>query len=137
MLEFGGGGALDLGVGDLVASLVPLSFGAGWYVLGQTMILGQRKVFSARSQSQLDYPWCEGLTFRERRKDHPQDTLPSTAIQLGMTALANIGWLAWQKGGDAAMELGMQIPQVLQALHVYMNLCLRAKRASPTEGVEE
>ena len=56
MLEFGGGGALDLGVGDLVASLVPLSFGAGWYVLGQTMILGQRKVFSARSQRQLDSP---------------------------------------------------------------------------------
>lgn len=96
VLEFGGGGALDLGVGDLVASLVPLSFGAGWYVLGQTM------------------------------KDHPQDTLPSTAIQLGMTALANIGWLAWQKGGDGAMELGMQIPQVLQAPGLLGPLCFSA-----------
>lgn len=89
-------GALDLGVGDLVASLVPLSFGAGWYVLGQTM------------------------------KDHPQDTLPSTAIQLGMTALANIGWLAWQKGGDGAMELGMQLPQVLQAPGLLGPLCFSA-----------
>mmetsp|Transcript_61448 Transcript_61448/g.143816 ORF Transcript_61448/g.143816 Transcript_61448/m.143816 type:complete len:435 (+) Transcript_61448:50-1354(+) len=96
VLEFGGGGALDLGVGDLVASLVPLSFGAGWYVLGQTM------------------------------KDHPQDTLPSTAIQLGMTALANIGWLAWQKGGDGAMELGMQLPQVLQAPGLLGPLCFSA-----------
>ena len=67
--------------------------------------------------------WCEPSTLREQRKDHPQDTLPSTAIQLGMTALANIGWLAWQKGGDGAMELGMQLPQVLQAGHVPMSLC--------------
>ncbi|CAE7708830.1 mco [Symbiodinium sp. CCMP2456] len=96
VLEFAGGGALDLGIGDLVASLVPLSFGAGWYVLGQTM------------------------------KDHPQDTLPSTAIQLGMTALANIGWLAWQKGGDGAMELGMQLPQVLQAPGLLGPLCFSA-----------
>ena len=56
VLEFGGGGALDLGVGDLVASLVPLSFGAGWYVLGQTMMPGQRTVSresSARSLSMV------------------------------------------------------------------------------------
>ena len=31
-----------------------------------------------------------------------------------MTALANVGWLTWQKGGLAAAELGMQLPQLLQ-----------------------
>ncbi|CAE6926876.1 mco [Symbiodinium natans] len=96
ILEFAGGGSLELGIGDLVCSLVPLSFGAGWYVLGRTM------------------------------KDHPQDTLPSTAIQLAMTALANVGWLTWQKGGLAAAELGMQLPQLLQAPGLLGPLCFSA-----------
>ncbi|CAE7341633.1 mco [Symbiodinium pilosum] len=95
ILEFAGGGSLDLGFGDLVCSLVPLSFGAGWYVLGRTM------------------------------KDHPQDTLPSTAIQLAMTAAANVGWLTWQRGGDV-VELGTQIPQLLQVPGLLGPLCFSA-----------
>mmetsp|Transcript_22239 Transcript_22239/g.51455 ORF Transcript_22239/g.51455 Transcript_22239/m.51455 type:complete len:439 (-) Transcript_22239:97-1413(-) len=100
ILEFAGGGALELGFGDLVCSLVPLFFGGGWYVLGKTM------------------------------KDHPQDSLPSTAIQLAITALANLGWVGFstlQRGGwEGVSELVRGLPSIFQAPGLLGPLCFSA-----------
>lgn len=89
ILEFAGCGTVELVSGDLICSLVPLCFGAGWFILGQTM------------------------------KKFPQDTLPSTALQLAMTALGCTGWTlasSFLKGGvDGLEQLLSDLPQVLQA----------------------
>lgn len=89
ILEFAGGGTLELAPGDLICSLVPLCFGAGWFILGQTM------------------------------KKFPEDTLPSTALQLAMTALGCTGWTmvsTFSKGGmEGVTGLLLQLPDMLQA----------------------
>lgn len=89
ILEFAGGGVLELAPGDLICSLVPLFFGAGWFILGQTM------------------------------KNFPEDTLPSTALQLAMTALGCTGWTLLSTFSSSGMEgvsgLLWQLPDILSA----------------------
>lgn len=89
ILEFAGGDTLELAPGDLICSLVPLCFGAGWFILGQTM------------------------------KKFPEDPLPSTALQLAMTALGCTGWTlvsTFSKGGmEGVTGLLSQLPDILQA----------------------
>ncbi|CAJ1457950.1 unnamed protein product [Effrenium voratum] len=87
VLELAGSGPLELAPGDLICSLVPLSFGAGWFILGKTM------------------------------KDYPEDALPSTALQLALICLACLGWTgasSFHQGGlEAVAAVFAQLPSLL------------------------